>query len=821
MTSRARVYGSAPQFSAKQAELAELVNLLLPGAYQALGQHLADAGLYRDELADFYQHIARLREELLRLDVGVPNPAKVEGPAAQARSLAQTVQQMFLAQALKRNIQGSLSELGRAAFERYGEQGGPPELIQPIRHRRAQVERLEAEIGQLSQTRPPPLFARKRFAAGGLVLAILMIALLFQVPWSVTHDGPRQNEYGRRAATTVGRGDEPAEPRGADAGTATSPASPPGMGGPAGQEDDSESLPWYRRWWWQVLAKQERQAVTATEDERESGRRASPSRPSPPSLPPTADAAASTSPASRAFGSRHAGEPSRVTATFYGGAMPHAGSLMVLAAGGAKWLIDCGADRCEHEGGDRQHAAKSRASVLPCDARSVVAVFVTQSQVEHIGRLPLLVQQGFAGPIYLTEATRELAPVVLAAVCRHDRARIRNWVWSRSSSARPTEAPSPVVLHWREGCAERRKIRERSRHARQAALAELTASLGQVGVSTCAECAADEVAAIMAQCRPVRYAEPRDVAPGITVTFVDAGQIPGAASLLFEIAESNARWRILIASGVGHDRSPLLPGPRPAPQADVLLLATQLGTAPRDPATSAEVAAFRQAVGDVVKRGGTAWITCDVLTQLPRILYELQLAQQAGQLSPEVPIFCPSSAGAEIRRIYRRHQRDGWFRDPIAGANAFLSPAGLDETAPLPTSLPQPCVLLTGSTAWERAEVAACSGTLLTQASTCILCVDDSDAASRGGWPQSGGDRLPADGTDIPVRAAVRSFACFGTCADREDLEQWLAPVQRDAMLVLVRGKSSQRDARVAQLRDAGWHKVVAAEEGRAISLEP
>ncbi len=446
MTSRARVYGSVPQFSAKQAELAELVHIVLPGAYRALGSQVADAGLYCDEFAEIYQQIAQLREEISLLNTPGPSQSNVAQPAAQARSLAQTTQQMFLIQSLKLKMLDAFGELGRAAFERYGEQSGPQELIRPIQHGRAQVERLEAEIAQLSGARYRPFYARKRFVAAGLAIVAVVIFLVPWGPLSDTIDGTQENSNGqrtgqaRRSGTTTNWRDyesdeEPRVSQGTSQRTTPSTVTPRESGDPAGRGDDPDEEPWYRSWWIRVLSRLRGGVPTAAEDKQRSARRRRPSRPRQQPVRPT-----------------------RVTATFYGGATLRSGSLTVLNTGGAKWLIDCGADRFEGEDYARQLATEPSSSTLPCDARTVVGVFVTQAHVDHIGRLPLLIQQGFGGPIYLTEATRELAPVVLDMVCRHDLARKRDWVWSRSSSSPTSDAPRQCLLHWRTACAERRKI---------------------------------------------------------------------------------------------------------------------------------------------------------------------------------------------------------------------------------------------------------------------------------------------------------------------------------------------------------------------------
>ena len=90
--------------------------------------------------------------------------------------------------------------------------------------------------------------------------------------------------------------------------------------------------------------------------------------------------------------------------SFWGAARVVTGSCHRLTACGKNILIDCGLQ----QGGDVY-----RENALTFDATAIDAVCVTHAHTDHSGRLPLLVKNGFSGPIYATRATCDLLKIML------------------------------------------------------------------------------------------------------------------------------------------------------------------------------------------------------------------------------------------------------------------------------------------------------------------------------------------------------------------------------------------------------------------------
>ena len=103
--------------------------------------------------------------------------------------------------------------------------------------------------------------------------------------------------------------------------------------------------------------------------------------------------------------------------TFYGAAQTTTGSRHVLDVDGTRLMVECGMFQ-----GPRAESME-RNSGFPFDPASVEAVVVSHAHIDHTGALPTLVKRGFAGNIYATNGTRDLAAVMLqdsAHVQRYD-----------------------------------------------------------------------------------------------------------------------------------------------------------------------------------------------------------------------------------------------------------------------------------------------------------------------------------------------------------------------------------------------------------------
>ena len=513
-----------------------------------------------------------------------------------------------------------------------------------------------------------------------------------------------------------------------------------------------------------------------------------------------------------------AAPPTQAKVTVYGAAGQVSGSLSLLDTGTARCLIDCGAFYANAEETVPPHGD----AAFAFNPRDIQAVFVTHAHQDHIGRLPSLVSQGFRGPIYLTEASRELAAVMLESAIRYDENKKRSWCWSRKSLANATASHHALTVHWRSDCTYAQAIKPSNRESMDCSLKQLQRSLKSKSgcdCTVCRTCVANELDDILKLMRVTPYRSPIRIGPGVQAEFLDAGHIPGSASVLFSVTIGGKERKFLFSGDLGNEMSALFPGPRPAPSVDAVFVETTYGPKPRSRSVNGEREVFRKAVADAVRNNGIAWIPAFALDRTQKMLYELHVAQQKNVLPSNVPIFCPSPTAKKITEIYHLHQKDGWFRPEVANDPQAWSPESLRKSAKLPAHLPRPCILITTSGMMTHSLSRELLGKLLPDSSVTVFLVGYQDPDTPGDSLKQGKSTITIDNQSIAVRANVRSFGCFSAHGDSRDIDAWLAKIHRDAKVVLVHGDRDCLTGRHDQLRERGWRNVFVAEPGVEIDL--
>lgn len=523
-----------------------------------------------------------------------------------------------------------------------------------------------------------------------------------------------------------------------------------------------------------------------------------------------------------------AAAPSRLAATSYGAVGQVSGSLHVLDTGNGRWMIDCGAVISENHLGHAADVAgdgqgtEDVPQTLPAGVESAAAVFLTHAHADHLGRLPLLVDRGFTGPIYMTEATAALAVPALRVLLRSDRTIVRDWTWSKERRGSAESNRKALYVHWRD-CQFRNETSaeniEQATCSTQELFDRFDHQTPKVKVALCNACIDRQIESVLRHVHPVKYSVATAIAPGVQVTFLDAGHIPGSASVLFNVALGNKNRRVLFSGDLGNGLSPVLPAPKPAPAADAVFVESTYGPISRKASVAQERSVFRRAVGEATGQGGVTWIPCFALDRTQKLLHELHLAQQEKLLPEQIPIYCPSPTAKEVTTLYVAHRGSGWFPPAIAADAHAFSPNEVRTTVPSGKKLPRPCIVISTSDILLAEWMRDLWATLLPEPSTNILLVSYQFPGSAGELLLHGAKTLDVDGKAVPVQAKVQAFSCFSGHADASQVDAWLGNVATDATVVLIHGDKPSLDGRAEQLKAQGRPNVIVAQPGQAIDL--
>jgi metallo-beta-lactamase family protein len=211
---------------------------------------------------------------------------------------------------------------------------------------------------------------------------------------------------------------------------------------------------------------------------------------------------------------------------FLGAAREVTGSCHLVNCGGQRLLIDCGLIQ-----GAPADEARNRAP-FAFKASDIDAVILTHAHLDHSGRLPLLVQAGFRGPIYTHRATRDLCHIMLK-----DAASLNERDAEHENRRREREGKRPIEPLYTRSDAEK----------------------------------------AMRQFEALDYDIEQEILPGVRLRLQDAGHILGSAIAELWLEEANQRRKLVFSGDLGHVGAPILRNPAVVREADLVVLESTYG----------------------------------------------------------------------------------------------------------------------------------------------------------------------------------------------------------------------------------------------------
>jgi len=524
--------------------------------------------------------------------------------------------------------------------------------------------------------------------------------------------------------------------------------------------------------------------------------------------------------------------PDTIEVKFEGGAGRVSGSMSILLIDGKKWMLDCGAFYPEigMTAEERQQKADKKTANISDDLIDVDGILLTHAHLDHIGRLPLLVREGYAGPVYATGPTIALSKTMLTMQIRYESSRDRRWVWSKKSYSK-----GYIKAHWNNQCDWLNKIHSSNRKRYSGTISDLESYLqsNDFDISPCKVCAQIEVEPVMDLMIDLDLDSKLSLSDSVTLRSINAGHIPGSCSFLFELEKAGEEnIKVLFSGDLGSPHSAIIEGPSVAESCDFIIAECTYGCKPTDFNPEEQLLQFRRSIAETVNNGGVAWIPAFALDRSQKVLHQIRELQKNGMIEEDVPIFMPSPTANSVSKIYRDGRLKGWFRKNWEEDLSNLYPPGLqDDWIDIEKdTLPRPSILITTSGMMERAFSENLLDKLLPSAEVSVLLVGYQDPFSpggilekRSGEPVDSGliINLSKEKQDIHVRAEIKRFSGFSSHAKADDMDRWLQKQDRKAAhLILVHGDDSSLEQRQECLQQEGWANVHIAQEGETLRFK-
>ncbi len=413
--------------------------------------------------------------------------------------------------------------------------------------------------------------------------------------------------------------------------------------------------------------------------------------------------------------------------TFVGAAREVTGSCHLLHVNGHTVALDCGM----FQGKRQDSAAKNR--TLPLPIADLDAVVLSHAHIDHSGRLPYLVAEGYGKTIWATSATRDLSAIMLA------------------DSAHIQEKDAEFL-------AKRKKEFVEPLYGLRHAVRTMDLMVG------------------------VPYSKLFDVVPGVRATYVDAGHILGSASVVLDCTEGGKTKRLVFSGDIGRSGQAIIRDPVPPEGADALIMESTYGNRDHESVEGAR-AKLAQVVRETAARGGRILIPAFALGRTQEIIYALHALVKEGAI-PSIPIYVDSPLAIDTTTVFEMHPEIfDKSEDMVVRAQELFRfdllhyTRGVEESKALGRAR-GPMVIIAAAGMMENGRILHHLAQGASDPRNTILVVGFQAEHTLGRRVVERRPVLRIFGEDVPLQARVEIINGYSAHADRTEMTTWLGRVK-------------------------------------------
>jgi metallo-beta-lactamase family protein len=453
--------------------------------------------------------------------------------------------------------------------------------------------------------------------------------------------------------------------------------------------------------------------------------------------------------------------------TFYGAAGTTTGSMHLLEAAGSRILLECGLYQ-----GKRKEAFERNRNI-PVEVGSLDACILSHAHIDHSGNLPSLVKAGYKGPIIATPATRDLCDIMLA--------------------------DSAYLQVQDVRYVNKRRVRQGKKPFEPLYTPE-------------------DVPATIQAFQPRPYGRTQEVAPGISLTFLDAGHILGSAFVVLDVKENGSTRRVFFTGDVGRKTMPILRDPQVPHGVDILITESTYGNR-LHPTRQDVKSRLCLTCKRIMRDRARLVIPSFSVGRTQQVVYFLNELHADGELD-SLPVFVDSPLSTKATEVHQRHPEcyDQETQDLLQrGEDPFRFPnltytAHVQESKKL-NSMQGPVVIISASGMCEGGRILHHLKHSVGDERNVILIVGYQAAHTLGRRIVEGVSPIRIFGDEYPLNARVQVINALSAHADHDELMELFTEMGPEVDRAFVVHGEEEASAQLARdLSQAGAREVTVPE---------
>ena len=451
--------------------------------------------------------------------------------------------------------------------------------------------------------------------------------------------------------------------------------------------------------------------------------------------------------------------------SFYGAAREVTGSCFGVEVNGKKLLVDCGMQQGFDNGFGQN---------FPFYPGEFDRVVITHAHIDHSGRLPLLVKQGFKGRIYATEPTCRLLEIML-----RDSAHIQE-----------------LESQWQS-----RKQKRSGDNTVQP-------------LYTVAD--AEKVFPMLVHCS---YNNTVDIGDGVSIRFSDAGHLLGSAYVEMWLEEGGEKKKVVFSGDIGTPGHPLIRDPGHISEGDIVVMESTYGDRSRAPVDDI-VGEFAEVIDSTLSKGGNVICPAFAVGRTQGILYHIREVKERGLVKscPDFPVYLDSPLGNAATRIYSGDVIDYLDDEAAELIRAGISPLSFDNLHFIETSDDSkllnedrtPKVIISSSGMCDAGRIRHHLKHNLWRRECSVVFTGFQAFGTLGRTlVDATAQSVTLFGEEIAVRSRIYNFRNMSSHADREGLLGWIDAFEKKPETVfVVHGEHDICKAFTARLIGEGFNAL-------------